>query len=494
MEPSAVSRGVLALLGAAVLLWPAARPESESLRTRLIVLAALVSLTLSFSGDLPAFLTSGKVRVWNVYHYYLGAKYFEELGYTDLYDATLRADREGADYWREIRRVRNLETYEVEDRASSERRFDPAWSFGPERWREFRGDVEALSGQRSPRGWRGIFVDRGYNATPLWTVVGGTLARLAPAGRPLALKLLCSLDLVLLIATFWLLWRTFGARAAALVLLLLTLSPVNVNRFVGGFLQYDWFCAVAASACFYRRGRAVTAAGTMAYAVLTRVFPILFVVAGLLPLARTWWRSRRPPRRQLLFAGAFAAWCALGLLASLPNGRGLDGWREFASGIRLHKESHVYGERRVGLQFLFTHELGSLDFDESKSDRELIYRRQKGLYAASAAALLGYFLLVAWRRRSWNARLLGLVPTFALLVTSRYYWSYLALLPLAGGRRGPPAVRARWLGGAQLLLFAAFYAFESRNDDPYAGYFVFSALLLVYWVFVLAALARRRIR
>jgi len=179
---------------------------------------------------------------------------------------------------------------------------------------------------------------------------------------------------------------------------------------------------------------------------------------------------------------------------SLANGRGVDGWREFATGIRVHKESHLYGERRIGLQFLFTHELGSVDFDESRSERASIYDRQKGLYLSSAAVLLGFFTLVAWRQRSWNARLLGVVPIFTLFVTSRYYWSYLSLLPLVGGRRGPPAARTRWLAGSQLMLFASFYAFELRQSDPYATYIALSALLAVYLGFSLAALAARSTR
>jgi hypothetical protein len=354
--------------------------------------------------------------------------------------------------------------------------------------------VEALSEQRSSRGWRGIFVDRGYNATPLWTVVGASLTRFAPAHRPLALKLLCSLDLLLLIGTFWMLWRTFGARAAAMVALLLTISPVNVGRFVGGFLQYDWFCAVALSACFYRRRMTGAAAGAMAYAVMTRVFPLLFVAAGALPLLRTWWSTRRLPLRPLRFLASFVAWCLVALALSLANGRGVDGWREFVHGIRVHKESHLYGERRIGLQFVFTHQLGSLDFDESREERAVIYKSQKVPLIASTSLLLGLFAFVAWHQRSWNARLLGLAPIFAVFVASRYYWSYLSLLPLLGGRRGPPEVRGRWLAGSQLLLFAVFYALELRNQDHYALYVFLSALVGFYLLFVLVALLPHKTR
>lgn len=451
-----------------------------------MVVIALVSLTLSVSGRLPDFLTTSQVRVWNVYHYYLGAKYFEELGYNQLYSATLAADSEGEGYWSEIGRVRNLDSYEVERRGA--RTFDASASFQPDRWQEFKRDVTALSHQLSPRSWRGIFVDRGYNASPFWTVVGATLARWAPADRPLALKLLCSLDLPLLLATFWFIARTFGLRSMAIALLLFSVSPVNVERLVGGFLQYDWFCALAIGLCLYRRGRPATAAAAMSYAILTRIFPVLFVAAGLVPALRYVLRFRRLPWRTLRFAIALTAWCSLGLLLSLANGRGVDGWREFAGGIQLHKEHHLYGERRVGLQHLFTHELGSFDIREDRAERRLHFEHQRPYYLATAVALLALFAYVAWHQRSWAAQYLGLVPIFALLVTSRYYWSYLALLPLAGGRGGPRDATTRWLGGTQLAMFGAFYVLESGRGN-YADYVILGALILAYLTFALLALS-----
>ncbi len=475
-------RGGLALLAVVVLLWPGSRaPEHERRRTRLIACLALVSLTLAVSPYLREFTTTWKVRVWNVYHYYLGAKYFAELGYTDLYDATLTADREGDHYWRRVSRVRNLRTYAVEDRAYRLRSYDPKVAFEPARWDAFSNDVRALSAHRSANDWPAIFVDRGYNGTPFWTVLGGGLARLVPADQPLALKLLCSLDLLLLGATFLLIWRTFGGRSSALVLLLLTISPVNISRFIGGFLQFDWFCAVAAGCCWYRQRRDVLASGAMAYATLTRIFPVLFVVAGLLPFVAAGWRPRPLPRRQLRFVIAFALWCGLGFALSLANGRGWGGWRELITNLSVHREHHLLGSRRIGLQQVFTHDLMSLD----SSNRGETYARQRGGFALAAAVLVAYFLFVARRLRSWSAQMLGLVPIFALVLTSRYYAAYLALLPLAGGPRGPPEARGRRLAAAQLTVFAAFYAHASRNTGAYADYSLLNLLLAVFFVTVL---------
>ncbi len=490
IEPTAIVRGILALAAALVAIWPSSdEPSAGGRRTRMIVLLTVLAVTISISSTLPDFLSTTKVRVWNVYHYYLGAKYFAELGYTDLYEATLQADREGDDYWRDIRRIRDLDTYEKKSRDPRVQTYEPSTAFCAERWTEFRRDVEALSSQRAPRAWRGIFVDRGYNATPFWTVVGATLTRMAPADRPLALKLLCSLDLLLLGLTFWLVGRTFGARSAALVALLFVLSPVNLDRLLGGFLQYDWFAAVAIGVCLYRRGRPVGAAAAMSYAILTRIFPVFFVFAGMVPLARTAWQTRRLPRRPVRFVVALGVCGLLGLGLSLGNGRGLAGWQEFTDGISQHSEHHVFGERRLGLKHLLTQELGSLDLEPTIEQRRSTFERQRGVYFVSAIALGVVFVAGAWRQRSWSAQLLGLLPTYLLLVISRYYWSYLALLPLAGGRRGPPAIRARWLAGAQLLVFAAVYGFQSQRPGHYAEYIIFGMLLLVYLVFTLAVLS-----
>ncbi len=528
VDPAPGIRGVLVLIAALVLLWPAtgsprkgadrttsrrAARASERRRTRLIACLALASATFAVHGHLTAFMTTWKVRVWNVYHYYVGAKYFPELGYTDLYDARLNADHEGDRYWRRISRVRNLRNYQIEDRRFRIRDYQWSDNFQPQRWQSFGRDVAALSGQRSAGDWQAIFQDRGYNGTPLWTVVGGGLANLVPADRQLGLKLLCSLDLLLLAATLGLIWRTFGLRPAALVLLLLTATPINLGRFVGGYLQYDWFCAFAAGVCYYRRRRPVLAAGAMAYAALTRIFPLLFVAAGAIPALTRWRRTGRRPLRQLRFLAVFALWCALGFIVSLANGRGLGGWGEFATNLSVHREHHLFGKARVGLKRVFIHDLGKLDRLRSDGNpsarlrevvpsarlrREVVplarlrrdprhaYDKQRSLYMVSAGALLIFFLLVVRRQRTWDAQLLGLVPVFALLVTSRYYWSYLALLPLMGGRRGPPGKRSRWLSAGQLLVLAGYYAVDSRGIGPYAAYGILNVLLAGFFVFMLA--------
>jgi hypothetical protein len=99
-----------------------------------------------------------------------------------------------------------------------------------------------------------------------------------------------------------------------------------------------------------------------------------------------------------------------------------------------------------------------------------------------AVALLALWALALVRRRGHTALLLGLLPVFALSVSSRYYWACLALVPLAvGNGAGTPRHRRRLvLTAAQAALFAAFYLLYLRLDDRYAAYLLFDLLLTLY--------------
>lgn len=451
-------------------------------RTRWLVLLAIATAAQATAPDLWAFATSPWVRVWNVYHYYLGSKYFAELGYSDLYVASLAADDAG--YWRGIDRIRDLATHEVVPRESAVAGYRPEEHFGAERWAAFRRDVAALQPQRAPGRWDGIFRDRGYNPPPLWTAVGGLLARL-PADRLWALKLLCSLDLLLLAATFLLIRRIFGVRAAALALLLFVLSPVNEGRLVGGFLAYDWFAALGSGFCLLRRGRTLPAAGLLAYAAGTRIFPAVFLASAGLAVAARVWRAGSVARRDLRFAAALAgcglAALAIGAVATRGTGSGRPAWGawdDFAAEISRHNAQHRFGQQRVGLAHLFTRDVRSLDLDQPRgSERRDLAARQRPFYAAAGLVLLLGFAVAAVRRNPFDAFLLGLVPFFVLAVSSRYYWAVLALLPLLA-RPGPSARRrSRRLAAAQAGLFAVLGVAALRGLAGFELYSLFGLLL-----------------
>jgi len=98
---------LLMLLGTVFLSLARGRPVSR--RLRLLVLALLAVAALGYVNFGFFHPGRGHVHYWDAFHYFMGAKYLPELGYSKLYEATYAAGRElGAfDY---ITQLRDLET------------------------------------------------------------------------------------------------------------------------------------------------------------------------------------------------------------------------------------------------------------------------------------------------------------------------------------------------------------------------------------------------
>jgi len=119
-----------------------------SLRIPTIFLWTIVCLALGTS-------LSDQSQGWGMYHYYVGAKYFEEVGYFDLYECTIT----------ETTPRRDLRTYDY-------RLDDPdcTSNFTPERYQQFHDDI--IASEFYPQ----AMIDKGYNGSPTWTAIFGTLA------------------------------------------------------------------------------------------------------------------------------------------------------------------------------------------------------------------------------------------------------------------------------------------------------------------------------
>ena len=155
----------------------------------------------------------GHIHYYDAFHYFMGAKYLPELGYSGLYEATLAAGRElGA--FGGIRYIRDLTTYVP--RPTTTVAPEPIRSrFSPARWETFKLDLTFFG----PRidAWPELLVDRGYNDPPPRALLLHLLVGHLSASEP-TLALLSSLDYVLMIAAAWVVWPAFGAVPTALTL------------------------------------------------------------------------------------------------------------------------------------------------------------------------------------------------------------------------------------------------------------------------------------
>jgi hypothetical protein len=515
--PSVAVVSLVAWVAAAV--WERRVGKRIALLTAIIAGLALTAMLLNNARSVYRALDGEYIRSWNVYHYYVGAKYFEELGYTDLYAATLAADddlrrrkREATveewgrlsleETFSDIEQTRSMLTYRRISRRKAVEGFTRE-RFSDARWEEFGRDTRSLRPHLSSKSWRGVLTDLGFNPSPAWTVIGTPLANLIPIDRP-ASRLVANSDLPLLLLMFGIVWWAFGPRAAFTALLWLNLIHFNRARFAGGFLQYDWLASLVIGYALYHKGRARAAGAVYSWSLMTRVFPAFLLVPIAVKLVIDGVRGRSGERepgregvlarfepRRLRFVAALVLSCGVIFGLSHLTGRGLATWPEWIDKIAHHSHLHpLMDPQRIGVGRLVLHQPNDDDpWAAARGAREQRLADARPLKWAIQA--VGLILLVAAliKRRDGDAMALMLFGVFLILTLSRYYASAWVLLFLLEARAVGQG-KQRWgplLAGACLLLIGAlFFLPDSRAGRyflaNYEALAMFVALCALYVV------------
>jgi hypothetical protein len=459
---------ILLLVALAGLLFTLARRGVISRRHRVLIFAVLVGALASYpnfgvlhpnqSGYRP-----GHIHYYDAFHYFMGAKYLPELGYSGLYEATLVAGRElGA--FGGISYVRDLATYVPR----------PTTTVGPEpirsrfsnaRWETFKRDLTFFG----PRidAWPELLVDRGYNDPPPRALLLHLLVGCLPVSAP-TLALLSSLDYVLMIAAAGAVWRAFGAVPTALTLTFLSLSFFARFDYIGGsLLRWDWVAALLAGVAALARGSGTTGGLLLGYAAAARVFPALFLI----PLVIKWTQARMGRRPEPVVASCLRA--ALGLLLVIAVG--LMVWPdqrprmlEFLAKIRLHAQDPFVNSVGLGPVLVF----GSAPW--STAANGAVFVPAEAIAAARPAAHLlpllsaGYLVValpLILRARALESMTFAVPLVFCAFSLTGYYYSFLALLVLLPWREG----RADRISAVEMALLsvimACAYAFELASAE-----------------------------
>ncbi len=429
----------------------------------------------------------GYVHDWEQFHHRLGARYFAELGYDGLYAASIAAQIEGAPRLAVQRSYRDLRTNQVRDTQAQldhvravRKRFDA------QRWVEFVADHDYFVRRHGGAQLDDMRRDHGFNASPAWAA----MARLVGAPLPTTTRGLLALGLLdplLLAAAFWMVFRAFGARVGCAALAVLGLGYASRFYWVGGaFLRQDWLAAVLASLAWAERGRFRAAGAALGVAAGLRLFPVLLLFGPAVLAARAIARRERAPwivSLGLGFGLAIAGMLAVGSLA----GRGPSAWPAFANEIARHTDGWLTND--VGLEnlVLYDHAItsGALIDPEAHDvwtpvKAEIVNRRAERLPARVALQALFLVLLAAavWRSTPSASMALSVVAVFSLTAPTCYYWSLLALVPLAQRGVGVP-IALLALNAAAFGLHLQTERFELRYGALSWGLAVFFAGLLV---------------
>jgi hypothetical protein len=457
-----------------------------------LMMGTLLAATFNY-GRFGTTVILERVDTYDLIHYYLNVRYFEELGYTDLYPACIVADIDAggphfgnpATYLEE-----NEAGYELKPFVHGVKKGETVKArFSDERWEAFSHDFLQL--QRKMKGldkayWAQMLNDHGFNGTPAWLGVATPLARVVPVER---VKLLGYIDVVLLIAAVGVTWRAFGGWSAAwLYLFLLTSYSTRWPTISWAYLRYDYLACLVIATGLIRLGKPFLAGCFSGHAAAMRVFPVMYLfgpgVLGLWRLAR----EKKIDRAVLLLAAGFAAW-VLVLHGQAAMHWGVDTLLDYWKGMVEHVQPENLSTRRVGLSVALAYRGEfSADWGPERIARIAASQTPSRVVALLLLGMLGW---VIRRRTSPEARAesfaLGFVPFFVLTTASYYYYVVRAPLVLIHGA----STQTRHVLGLALLIVIEI--FSNTAQQYLGGNRIFLIgwlgwLLLAYTLFAIVAL------
>jgi hypothetical protein len=464
---------------------------SERQRRRLGLAITVFGFLLYFDFFVPNTRYENYYHRHELYHYYLGSKYFTEVGYERLYACTAIAEVElGRGSHIRTLKIRDLggsnllvpttETYVFSDPDQCKRHFEP------DRWRSFKSDVAWFESSARGDYWDNMRGDHGYNPPPVWTMTGKFFADLA-APSDAFFKLLASIDVMLQLGVLLMLNWAFGWRVMTLAAVFFGCNlPANIHWTCGAFLRQDWVFFFTAAICLARKRRFELSGAALAWSSLLRIFPVVaFTGVGLI-MAFHWLRHRRLHRDHIRFAlGALLAGTLL--IGASVRVTGADAYPDFVTHIRAHKSTPL--TNNMGLEMIVAHDWsGRMVFtrdlrlaDDMSAWMSHYAERVKAMRPVIILISLVVFAWTAWAlrriKRLWAGIILSIPLLMSVLCLTCYYYAFFfaaaaltALVPALG-----PAYLAL-AAGSQVLT--RFYWIDDQYTAESYLFFVFGLCML----------------
>lgn len=429
-------------------------------RVRNVILGVMGVLAFATYFNFGAFHFWGFIHGHDTFHYYVGSKYFKELGYERLYECVAVADSEEPALRRrvELRKLTNLYTNQVETTADILAHPERCKShFTAERWASFAQDLRYLRTLETPRRWDDAQLDHGFNATPVWNIMGTLLSNTGPAGR-MQVLILNSIDCLLVIFLALMIWWAFGWRVLAVALLVFATNHPGRWAWTGGsFLRWDWLFWMGTAVCLAKTERFFLAGMCLAYSTLLRIFPVFMFVAPLLALGYHYYKHRQLERRFLRFFMGAAVAVAILLPVSVVAAGGIQAYPAFVHNTVKHQNTPL--TNYVGLRTVVSYrpsEAGRLMVDNRlvdswspwKAARIKSFRQAKPLYFAIVLSCLAIVGLAVRKSHPWEAIALSSILIFFGVELTNYYYSFLIVVALLYAKR---EVAGRWLLAASAV-------------------------------------------
>jgi hypothetical protein len=434
------------------------------------------------------------------YHYYLGSKFFKEVGYKRLYECTAIAEIElgrGANVRK--RDIRDLRDNLIKPMVDTEVVKDPKHCtshFSKERWEAFKKDVDWFYKSAAGSYWENMIKDHGYNPPPVWGMTGKFFADLGTANDAF-FKHLASIDIVLHLGAVALLVWAFGWETAAIGVVFWGTNRAADFYWTGGaFLRQDWWFFLVAALCLTKKKYFFLAGFALMWSTLLRIFPGIFffgwAIAILIHLAlrirgtrqaengKSGFLNLLEPRHWRLIGGAVLA---LGVLVPTSMvvtkspgdpmhqpyvdfyNHTLKGLQNTALTNHMGLESVMVHNWEGRMRFLRDDNHDD-PFEGWKRNRATRFKEMKPIYLALLAGGLAW---IAWCLRRtkhlWVCIPLSLPLVCALSNMTCYYYSlFITLCALVHVRKelGPPMLMTSGVSAFMLWSPTGFYWVDDR--------------------------------
>jgi hypothetical protein len=412
----------VALAMAAVLAWllrrHARRAAPPQLAPYLMVIAWLCALVAAGFGPMNR---EHYFDVGDNFHYYLGAKYARELGYDKHYECVATAlEEKGRNLPKRYRDLRDNDVQSLDEALDGGAREACRALFERDRWKEFRRDVRRFRNWQEFKDLERRFRDHGYNGTPVWTVVSGTITNALPLSTGVQTSL-GLLNLLFITGALTLVLYAFGWELGLCYAVLFWTQYADRYLLSGALLRYLPISVLLTACALLKLGRARAAGACFGLAAGLLVFPSLFLVAAGLYLAiqlvmvRGDLRALSGDARRafdLVWTGGLTFVALCGLAAAYHGGFEIFG----AFLDKMATNSGRLADGRIGLLFNF------LWLGEGASPARWI----TGLALLAALAF-------SYRRADvlTFVVLIGFTLFFVAFPTVRYYYTGWVALPLA---------------------------------------------------------------
>jgi hypothetical protein len=458
-------------------------------------LAALVALSaFNYARWGPELLTT-RLDAYDMLHYYVNAKYFDELGYLDLYPAVLLVDHEhdgpffdeGTTYLAQDETGHHLQPIShAVDRGKVVRE-----RFTPERWTQFEHDVLYLQRtigcrEKNRKGkcvreiddelWRQLINDHGFNGTTVWTLLAKPFT-LVPVEY---IKLLGYLDIVMLGLAIASVWWAYGPVASGWTLLFLLVSySTRWPTLSWAFLRYDWIALLIMSTALLRKGHPLIAGLLSGASATLRLFPAMWMwgpfakgVAGLF--------QRQVHRSLLLLAAGFVL-AALALQGAATLRFGVGAVESHIENMMDHNSAEQLSSRRIGLALTLATEpwRGTQVEPVLLPQRKARIDQQEPLRYATAFVLLIALGFAVRHKRDDEAYAVGFLPFFWITTASYYYYVARAPLFVLHG-----ADLDRWRNRVGLAALFGLEMFCNWSETYHSGHRLFLIGTLAWGLFL----------